>query len=81
MNCAVGLERQLDERLTVGRVIEAARLHRDHLSVRASHDFDGRFRRLNVHVATYDQSALLSEGNGTRPADASARARDNAHLL
>lgn len=77
---AVRAQREVDKRLTVGRLVEPTRLHGDHLSAPIANHLDGGLRRFDGHIATDDRRTLSSERHGSRPAHAPARARGDAHL-
>src|SRR5215204_40918 len=73
--------RQVDELCAVVRIAETTWLQRHHLAVRLAYEPDGLFRGLHRYVASDDQRALSSEGQGGGAAHASARARDDADLV
>jgi hypothetical protein len=70
----------LHERVAVGRIVETARLHRDHLSARTAHQLDGRRRGLDGDVATDHRRARSGKRQRSRAAQAAARAGDDAYL-
>jgi hypothetical protein len=80
IDTAERVQRQIDERLTVGGLAEIARVHGHHLSTRAANDLDGVLCSFDSHVATDDGRALAGKGESRFTADAAARARDDADL-
>ena len=53
IDSAEGAQREVDERLTLGRLAESAGLQRTHLAAGGSHHFDGRLRRSDVDWQAY----------------------------